>query len=355
MGHGSHGSHGSHSSTSNEDVHTNSVSATTLSTSNANSHSATLGGILSNSLKASRKLYDSGSTDNTFAKYIDNIASMRQKVSDKISSEGSKFWTLSPASPDLPTKGQGIKASIATLGALAKGQASSAEKRYQPFTLTLNTTAEATSTSETVGTATPVKATKTQTLDGTVSTATKTWTNKVVGTAGTVFSYTFKDNLSGQAIKSRIPLSPNLEQRIPGKKITSAQASKILGALQASSITGWTGPASKTFSWTGSNSVAHTNHTNHSSHSSCSETVKENISNIPFEALKLINDLDLVSFNYKENIGEDPSIKHYGFIAENTPEEFSTHYKDRMDYTNCIGILLKAVQELSQKVEELSK
>ena len=40
-------------------------------------------------------------------------------------------------------------------------------------------------------------------------------------------------------------------------------------------------------------------------------------------------------------------------IAENTSELFSTQYHDRMDYTNCIGVLLKAVQELDKRIKAL--
>ena len=83
--------------------------------------------------------------------------------------------------------------------------------------------------------------------------------------------------------------------------------------------------------------------------------MKESIEDLKLSALDLIKKVNLVAFNYKESVGEDPTIRHYGFLAEKTDEAFSTQYHDRMDYTNCIGLLLKAVQELSDKIDSLEK
>ena len=109
----------------------------------------------------------------------------------------------------------------------------------------------------------------------------------------------------------------------------------------------------------GNHSSGHSSHANHSSHSDgfCSQHLKKNIKDINFSALDLINKLNLIEFNYteeayRERSDNDPTIKHYGFIAEDTPEEFSTYKHDRMDYTNCIGLLLKAIQELDKKINK---
>lgn len=100
-----------------------------------------------------------------------------------------------------------------------------------------------------------------------------------------------------------------------------------------------------------SHSSSHSSHSSsHSSHSDCSLRVKENITACNLSALDLINNLQLKAFTYKPGFGYDPSIQHYGFIAEDTSEIFSTKYHDRMDYMNCIAILFKAVQELAQKI-----
>lgn len=81
-----------------------------------------------------------------------------------------------------------------------------------------------------------------------------------------------------------------------------------------------------------------------------SKEAKENIKASELNALDLINKIDIVDYIYKM----DPkAIPHIGFIAENTDPLLSTPKKNRMDYTNCIGVLLKAVQELSKKVAVL--
>lgn len=81
-----------------------------------------------------------------------------------------------------------------------------------------------------------------------------------------------------------------------------------------------------------------------------SREAKENIKASELNALDLINGIDIVDYIYKM----DPkAIPHIGFIAENTDPLLSTPKKNRMDYTNCIGVLLKAVQELSKKVAAL--
>lgn len=81
-----------------------------------------------------------------------------------------------------------------------------------------------------------------------------------------------------------------------------------------------------------------------------SKEAKENVKTSELSALDLINGINIVDYTYKM----DPkAIPHIGFIAENTDSLLSTPNKNRMDYTNCIGVLLKAVQELSKKVAAL--
>ena len=163
-----------------------------------------------------------------------------------------------------------------------------------------------------------------------------------------------------------------------GTKITSAQISAI--ASQIKKITSSSIPSFGTYALQGSLGVSHGNHGSHASHgahgshgshvshgshgphgshashyshSSCSKKFKTNI--VPFErsALELLREVEIKEFNYLPRSGEDPNINHIGFIAEDTPEEFSTIYHDRMDYVNCIGLLIKACQELSQEVNLL--
>ena len=81
--------------------------------------------------------------------------------------------------------------------------------------------------------------------------------------------------------------------------------------------------------------------------------MKENIYSLEKDVLPIINSVDIVSFNLKSDRGKEERYTHYGFIADDTAEELSTPFHDRMDYGSCIGILIKAVQELSAEVEEL--
>lgn len=67
-------------------------------------------------------------------------------------------------------------------------------------------------------------------------------------------------------------------------------------------------------------------------------------------AVDFIDKIDVVDFKYKE---DEENTPHVGFIAEDTDPLLSTPDMNGMDYTNCIGVLLKAVQELSARVNEL--
>ena len=75
---------------------------------------------------------------------------------------------------------------------------------------------------------------------------------------------------------------------------------------------------------------------------------KENIYPTTISALDLINQTNIVDFNFKGF--DEPKI---GFIAEHTNSLLSGPEQNIMDHSNAIGLLLKAVQELSAEVEEL--
>jgi microcystin-dependent protein len=68
-------------------------------------------------------------------------------------------------------------------------------------------------------------------------------------------------------------------------------------------------------------------------------------------ALEEIDKIEIVDFNFKDEERKDePKI---GFIADDTDSIFSGLNKDKMDVYNCIGMLLKAVQELNDKIKKL--
>ena len=81
-----------------------------------------------------------------------------------------------------------------------------------------------------------------------------------------------------------------------------------------------------------------------------SRILKENIQIFDINALDLIASTNIVSFNY---INDKEKNYKVGFIAEDTNEILASKNHNVMDMYNCIGILLKAVQELSHEIEEL--
>lgn len=77
-----------------------------------------------------------------------------------------------------------------------------------------------------------------------------------------------------------------------------------------------------------------------------SRAFKTNINPFVKNALDILSSVNIVDFNYKNS--ETP---HIGFIAEDTPCELSTTQKNTMDIGSCVGVLIKAVQELSVKCD----
>lgn len=136
-------------------------------------------------------------------------------------------------------------------------------------------------------------------------------------------------------------LSYSYDVSTPSGKVLLLKRNEIFNAMNNKKITGT--KANKNFSWTITGNT-------HNNHGSCSREVKKDIFSYFGSALEIISRTEIVSFRYKD----DPAqILHYGFIAEDTAPELATEFHDRMDYTNCIGILIKAVQELKQEVDEL--
>lgn len=76
---------------------------------------------------------------------------------------------------------------------------------------------------------------------------------------------------------------------------------------------------------------------------------KENIKPFTESALNLINETAIVEYN----LISDPDTKRVGFIAENTNELMAGKNHDQMDLSSTVGILMKAVQELSEQVNQL--
>ena len=67
-------------------------------------------------------------------------------------------------------------------------------------------------------------------------------------------------------------------------------------------------------------------------------------------AFDTIDKIDIVSYHF---IADETQTDRVGFIAEDSPELVSGKDRDHMEMNNCIGLLLKAVQELKQENAEL--
>ena len=84
---------------------------------------------------------------------------------------------------------------------------------------------------------------------------------------------------------------------------------------------------------------------------SSSRKVKENIEPTKVNGEDMINSVNVVDFNYIDDETHAPKV---GFIAEDTDPLFSTKERKAMDSANCIGVMMKAIQELSAKVKTLT-
>jgi hypothetical protein len=81
-----------------------------------------------------------------------------------------------------------------------------------------------------------------------------------------------------------------------------------------------------------------------------SRTVKKNIKPFKGSALDVIKSIDVVSFKYKGDT--EPQV---GFIAEDTDPLLSGEEQKSMKINTTIGILIKAIQELEEKISKMAK
>lgn len=79
-------------------------------------------------------------------------------------------------------------------------------------------------------------------------------------------------------------------------------------------------------------------------------SLKENIEPTKVKATDLINSQEIVDFNYKAD--EDKAHK-VGLIADDSDPLFLDKKGETVDLYNTCGILMKAVQELSARIEKL--
>lgn len=78
--------------------------------------------------------------------------------------------------------------------------------------------------------------------------------------------------------------------------------------------------------------------------------LKENIEPADINALDIINNTLITKFNFKADETKEIRI---GYIADDTHELLSGPNHDKMDLNNCVGVMMKAIQELSAENQEL--
>ena len=88
---------------------------------------------------------------------------------------------------------------------------------------------------------------------------------------------------------------------------------------------------------------------------SSSRKVKEGIETWDKSALDILAQVDIKSFYFKTDRDSKDRYRHIGFIAEDTPVELATPKQNSMDVGSCIGVLIKAVQELSAQNKALTE
>jgi hypothetical protein len=54
--------------------------------------------------------------------------------------------------------------------------------------------------------------------------------------------------------------------------------------------------------------------------------------------------------NYKLDSGAHDDLTLIGFIAEDTPSELATEQHDKMDNSNTLSVVLKAIQEIDDRI-----
>ena len=81
-------------------------------------------------------------------------------------------------------------------------------------------------------------------------------------------------------------------------------------------------------------------------------SLKENIEPTKVKATDLINSQEIVDFNYK---ADEDKVRKIGLIADDSDPLFLDKRGETVDLYNTCGILMKAVQELSKRIEELEQ
>jgi hypothetical protein len=86
--------------------------------------------------------------------------------------------------------------------------------------------------------------------------------------------------------------------------------------------------------------------------STSSRKLKKNIKTFKKNALKIVNSISVKEFNFKR---DKKKLYRVGFIADDTDIILAGKDKNIFDVNNTVGVLLKAVQELSKKITKIER
>ena len=81
-------------------------------------------------------------------------------------------------------------------------------------------------------------------------------------------------------------------------------------------------------------------------------SLKEDIKDTEIDGLEVVNNTNVVDYHYKDDEKKEDRI---GFIAEDSDAILLNKEGKRVDLYNCIGVLFKAVQQLTARVNELKE
>jgi hypothetical protein len=81
-------------------------------------------------------------------------------------------------------------------------------------------------------------------------------------------------------------------------------------------------------------------------------SLKEDITLFNEDALSLISQLKIMEFTYKN---DEEKNRHVGIVADDTDWHFATKTHDKFDIGSSLGVTMKAIQELMEKIEALNK
>jgi hypothetical protein len=76
--------------------------------------------------------------------------------------------------------------------------------------------------------------------------------------------------------------------------------------------------------------------------------LKKDIEPFKKSAMDILNATEIVSYKLDSGVHDDVTL--IGFIAENTPAELATEQHDKMDNTNTLSVILKAIQEIDDRI-----